>query len=85
MIIKSYDQDKDAVERQPEGVDAIVVDQLHEIVVIDVLEQIIEVKHIQSQTDAGRDGQQGHHGNHHVFEQVVEPSGAKHQGLLAWT
>ena len=77
------DQHKDAVERQSECVGTAIADQLHEVLVIDVPEQVIEVEHVESEADTGWDRQQCHDGNHHILDQIVKPSGAKHQGLLA--
>ena len=78
-------QDKDAVERKPEGIDAAVIDKLHEVVVVDAVVQILEVEHVECQMEAEGDRQQTYHGEYHFLDQIIEPGGPEHQRLFAWT
>ena len=79
------DQDEDAVERQAEGVGSAGIDELDEVLVIEVVVQILEVEHVECQMEAEGDRQDPDHGKDHLLDEVVEPSGTEHQGLLAGT
>ena len=50
--------------------------------IIQGIENLFEAEHIQREIEAERKRYDGHHGNQHVFDKVVEPGDAKHKLLL---